>query len=222
LKNCKCVKIYELFKYIYFNGKPNVKFNKHPKNILDIGSGSGITTNLILRKIFGDDVEITLSDIQPNIESWEKIKNIKYLDKPINIINDKLNGYSMISLINSLHHLDKNVIETLIRKAKAAKSNLFIMDAKRLSPIHPLLIPNIYFIIYVLLAIIGIIKRGEICELKSLIQIIVEPWIMSMDQIIGSMKRYHTKIIYKLAKKYSYKMYLREDSLMNYIVLENK
>jgi len=206
---------------LYFNGKPNVMFNKHPKNILDIGSGSGVTSALILRKIFGDNVKITLSDINPNIESWKKIKNINYLDNPINIINDKLDGYSMISLINSLHHLDENVIEILFRKAKSAKSDLFIMDAKRLSPIHPLLIPNLYFIIYVILTIIGIIKIGEICELKSLIQIIIEPWIMSMDQMIGSMRRYHKNIIYKFAIKFSYKMYLREDNLMNYIILEN-
>ena len=43
-----------------------------------------------------------------------------------------------------------------------------------------------------------------------------------MDQMIGSMKRYHTDIIYKLAQKYSYKMYLREDEIMNYIILENE
>jgi len=42
-----------------------------------------------------------------------------------------------------------------------------------------------------------------------------------MDQMIGSMKRYHTDIINKIAEKYSYKMYLTEDNLMNYIILEN-
>ena len=197
---------------IYFNGKPNVIYNSRPTNILDIGSGSGATSNIILKEVFGN-VSITLSDIHPNIESWKNIEGINYIKSPIK--THDMFGYSTISLINSLHHLDKGDIKALLGKAPS----YFIMDAKRLSLLHPLLIPNMYYIIYLALTIIGIIKRGDY-KIKSLLQIFVEPWIMCMDQMIGSMRRYHTDIIMEIAYENSYRVIITEDSLMNYIILE--
>jgi hypothetical protein len=196
---------------IYFNGKPRVIYNSQPTNILDIGSGSGVTSNIILKEVFGN-VSITLSDIHPNIESWKNL-DVSYIQKPIRRLD--MFGYSMISLINSLHHMDKGEFKTLLSKAPS----YFIMDAKRLSPLHPLLIPNVYYLIYLGLTIRGIIKRGDY-KLKSLLQIIVEPWIMCMDQMIGSMRRYHTDIIKEIAYENSYDVIISEDSLMNYIILE--
>jgi len=204
---------------MYFNGKPAVTFNICPTTVLDIGSGNGLTSSILLKAIFGD-ISLTLSDLHPNIESWNRIDNIKYIANPIDINTNSLKGYSMISLLNSLHHLNDGLIDSLFKKGAAAKSSIFIMDAKRLAPYHPLLVPIGYYWIYVLLTLRGIVQRGELFKIKSLLQIFVVPWIMAMDQMIGSMRRYHIDTVRKLAKRYSYKVLLREDSLMNYIVLE--
>jgi hypothetical protein len=201
---------------LYFFGKPKISYGFHPSRILDIGSGNGVTSTLMLRAIFGDYTDITLSDIHPNIQSWKTIKNVNFLRNPINVMVDDISGYTIITLFNSLHHLDYDDINSLLERAD---SDIFIMDAKRLSPLHPLLVPNFYFCIYLLLAISGTIQRGEFFQMKTLPLLVVEPWIMCMDQMIGSMKRYHLDVIRSLADKHSYRINVKSDNLMNYILM---
>lgn len=204
---------------LYWYGRPPVYTPCVPRKILDIGSGNGVTSVHMLKSIFYDKVRLTLSDIHPNFDAWNKIVGIEYLTKPIDITEHSLRGYSMISLLNSLHHLDEDIINTLLKKAKKSKTNIFIMDAKRLTPIHPLLIPNLYFCMYVALTLGGIVKRRELFQIKSLVQLIVEPWIMCMDQMIGSIRRYHVDTLHEFADKHGFNMQLYEDSLMNYVIL---
>jgi hypothetical protein len=205
---------------ICFNGVPWVDFNRAPRSILDIGSGNGVTSSIILSSVFGRGVEITLSDMYPNILSRVVLKNMQYNSQPIDLVKDTLKGYSMISLLNSLHHLNEETVTALFAKAQQANSSIFIMDAKRLPPYHPLLVPLIYYWIYVFLTISGIIRRGEIFKLRSLLQIAVVPWIMCVDQMIGSTRRYHMDTIREFARSHSFRVFLTEDSLMNYIILE--
>jgi hypothetical protein len=204
---------------IYWNGSPLVHFESAPKEILDIGSGNGVTSVNILTSLFDKKVKITLSDINPNLEAWNKLSGIEYLIEPIDIRHDTLNGYSMISLFNSLHHLDENSIDILLKKAKKSKASVFIMDAQRLSPIHPLLIPNFYYLIYVVLTLAGIYERRDYFKIKSFLQLIVEPWIMCVDQIIGSTRRYHLDTVKEMANTNGFHIKLYQDSLMNYIIL---
>jgi len=204
---------------LYWNGRPSVDFDYIPKSILDIGSGNGITSARMLSSLFGNTVRITLSDLHPNLDAWNKLNGIQYLAKPIDITQHTLKGYSMISLLNSLHHLNEDIIHILLEKAKKSKTTIFIMDAKRLPPTHPLLIPNLYFCVYVALTLGGLFERGELFQLKSLIQLCVEPWIMCMDQMIGSIRRYHIDTLQDFAAKHDFQMKLSEDSLMNYVIL---
>lgn len=205
---------------LYYNGAPRVSFTKAPLRILDIGSGNGVTSAMILRSVFGRKVAITLSDIHPNLSSWSRLSNVEYSATPINIESDSLSGYSMLSLLNSLHHLNEATVTTLFKKARQAGSSIFIMDAKRLPPYHPLLVPFLYYWIYVFLTIAGLFRRASLCKIRSLGQILVVPWIMCVDQMIGSTRRYPMDSIRKFAEKHSFSVLLREDSLMNYIILE--
>jgi hypothetical protein len=204
---------------LYWNGGPPVYVDYIPRSILDIGSGNGITSARILSSIFGTNVRITLSDLHPNLDAWNKLNGIQYLANPIDISQHSLKGYSMISLLNSLHHLDEKLINILLEKAKKSNATIFIMDAKRLTPIHPLLIPNVYFCFYMILTFGGLFERGELFQLKSFPQLIIEPWIMCMDQMIGSIKRYHVDTLQDFAIKHGFEMKLSEDSLMNYFIL---
>ena len=200
--------------------------NVIPKHFVDIGSGSGTTSLLILSTIFGDDVKITLTDLNPNVREWSKLKskhsNIDYIHHPVNLETIDIPGIKneyCVSLINSLHHISEKNVERMIKTLSDRGMPIFIMDAKRLPFYHPLLVPFLFWIFYVFLAIIGRVQQIQVSPTFFLTNILIEPWIMSIDQMLGSARRYHMDIVETFAQKYNYRLVKDSDNLMNYILL---
>ncbi len=204
---------------------PNIDKYKQfiPKTFLDIGSGNGTTSQLILSKIFGEKIHIILSDIHPNIKAWKLLKeqyqNISYISVPTSIENiSNTHGRYCISLINSLHHLDDDLVDKLFYISSLRDKPIFIMDAKRLDFTHPLLVPIVFIWFWLFLAIYGRIDEKCLKPVHFLLNSIIEPWIMSVDQMIGSARRYHINTLENIAKKYGYIIIHDSDYLMRYIL----
>lgn len=202
-----------------------------PKKVLDIGSGNGVTSLLYLRELVGPDPSIILSDAVPTVSSWKILSQqdskCMFISTPViehtladTFISQNMQKKDLVSLFNSLHHLPPESIHSLLQTTSRLGLAVFIMDPKRLSPLQPLIIPFFFLPLYFFLALLGSFRHVPDRFLFSkLLALIVEPWIMCFDQIVGSARRYATQTIIDLAERNHYRVYKDEDMLMQYVLL---
>jgi len=184
-----------------------------------------------LRRIFGSSKRIILSDVVPNLDSWRQLAAI---DANVEFSTESRAGLDIfkfldsefrfdrkaISLLNSLHHLSDADFNKLVHEASARGVWLFVMDVKRQSWFHPLLIPFVYWFFYVVLA-----WRGSGAEFhpdnyfRRIVLVIVEAWIMSFDQAVGSARRFSLDSILRCSSQNGFVNAVDQDWLMNYIIM---
>ena len=98
--------------------------------------------------------------------------------------------------------------------------SILIVDPRRLHPLFVLTIPLVSPFFYFYLSLNGSSKHFHRKNLLyRVLNIIVVSWIMTLDQIIGSTRRYATDTILECAGKTNYAVLFERDWLMNYILL---
>lgn len=206
---------------------PNeIKKNIGKNKFLTIGTGNGVSDVSTLKKIFGANTKIILSDLKPQVNYYKKLEteNITYINESVDINNiEKFikNDYNL-SLIGALHHLDKDHINSLFRILKKTNKKLFIIDPRKYNDfihiIHLLTLPFFGIIVYSYITFFGS-ARSSNNILESIIKFLLVPFFMTLDNIIGGAKRYDSKEIIKYAREHNLNVHYHESFTQSYYII---
>lgn len=215
-----------------------IKMNKLPESFtqlmdsdefLDIGSGGGDASIFHLQQIFGKNVKIILSDLHPKIELWDKLitPNIDYIKTPfdatrlseISFPNKKI---KQISCFGSFHHMDENTIQKIFDQMQKKDIKILIVEPKRYSDIvqylHILSLPIIGLLSYSIISLFGsaIVASNP---LNSISRLLMVPFFMTFDHILGASRRYSLQEIETMAKKSNLKTFHYSNMMFDYYIL---
>jgi hypothetical protein len=95
------------------------------KEILDLCSGGGGGIDLMqknLEELTGEKIKITLSDKYPNIEAFEKIKNITagsidYIKEPVDVMNVSDTNGRIRTIFSAFHHFEPGNAKAILKDA---------------------------------------------------------------------------------------------------------
>ena len=195
------------------------------KTFLDIGSGGGIASIHHLQNFFGKDTNIVLSDLYPKPELWDKLKtdHISYVSVPIDAKNIPRISHNAVSLFGSLHHMDPDTIRTILSNMRH-DTPLFIVEPRRFSRIlqflHILLLPILGFPVYFFICLTGSGIHSE-SIINNLVRILLVPFFMTMDHILGASRRYSYEEIKEMAEENGYSTIHYSDWIFDYYILKS-
>lgn len=207
------------------------------KTFLDIGSGGGTASVHHLQRFFGPNINIILSDLYPKPELWEKIKteHVTYIGDPVdakNIPYTLLSDSHVISLFGSLHHMDKETIHTILSNVRDGRPDykkppipIFIIEPRRFSRffqfLHILFLPIFGFPMYFLICLFGSGMNAD-SILNNFTRILLVPFFMTMDHILGASRRYSYEEINEMARENGFSVITHSDLIFDYYIIYSK
>ena len=208
------------------------------KTFLDIGSGGGTASTHHLQRFFGPNVKIILSDLYPKPELWERIKTeqVTYIGEPVdakNIPYKLLSDSHAISLFGSLHHMDKETILTILSNIRDGRPDytkppisIFIVEPRRFSRffqfLHILFLPLFGFPMYFFICLFGGSGMNADSFLNNFTRILLVPFFMTMDHILGASRRYSYEEINDMARENGFSTIKHSDMIFDYYIIYSK
>jgi len=193
---------------------------------LDIGSGGGDATIYHLQDIFGEEVQIVLSDLHPKINLWNQLTNekISYIREPLNATNltDIPTEIKIISCFGSLHHMDPATVEKIFHQIKVKEKIFFIIEPCRyctiLQYLHILTLPIFGFLFYTIVCLFGSVMVA-LDPVSAFLRFLLVPFFMTFDHILGASRRYSVERIRKIGSLSALKTYHHSDGVFDYYIL---
>ena len=200
------------------------------KTFIDIGSGGGASIHH-LQNFFGKDTNIVLSDLYPKPELWEKLKtdHVSYISVPIDATNiPLLSDCYAVSLFGSLHHMDSDTIHAFLSNIRDGRPDhtkppisVLVVEPRRFSRflqfLHILLLP-LFFPVYFFICLTGSAMQSSI--LNNLVRILLVPFFMTMDHILGASRRYSYEEITEIAKENGFSAIHYSDWIFDYYIIK--
>jgi len=220
--------------YDMTRGQENINTTLPPnqlqsKTFLDIGSGGGASIHH-LQNFFGKDTNIILSDLYPKPELWEKLKtdHVSYIPVPIDATNILLSDRYAVSLFGSLHHMDPDTIHAILSNIRDGRPDytkppvsILVVEPRRFSRflqfLHILLLP-MFFPVYFFICLTGSAMQSSI--LNNVVRILLVPFFMTMDHILGASRRYSYEEIQEIAKENGFSAIHYSDWIFDYYIIK--
>jgi hypothetical protein len=213
------------------------KINKLPEDFiklmdsdtfLDIGSGGGEASIFHLQQIFGNNINIILSDLHPKINLWNNLvnNNITYIKTPVDAT--KLSeiflskNIKQLTCFGSLHHMDENTIQKIFYQLKNYNIKMFIVEPRRypniIQYLHILTLPFTGFILYNIISLYGSTIVAD-NPFNGVIRFLLVPFFMTFDHILGASRRYSLNEIISIEKNSKLETFHYSDLIFDYYII---
>lgn len=172
-------------------------------HVLDLGSGDTRSTLLYTHALLQEKVSsITFSDtsVLP-AKATQTLTHQKHAlayhraAHPIassQTLTQALQGdqYTMLSMVNALHHLSKHERRMLVMVARQQNTPFFVVEPLPQSALLCLAAPMVFFPIYLCNSIYKPgVQYSTSVQIRALLSAPVVAWLMTLDQCIGSTRR---------------------------------
>lgn len=166
------------------------------KNIIDLCSGASgpiIETKKWLEKDSGDAIQVTLTDLYPNLEKFESIcaenENVNFLPKPIDATDIPAELKGIRTLFNAFHHFDRKDAQNILTDAAKKGESIAVFEATERSVAGIL---GMLFTPLIVLLVTPSIKPFKISRLFWTYLVPVIPGAILWDGLVSALRTYST------------------------------